>query len=79
MNPIIEDRLIKMNITKIQADLAKINLGEQAASLQHKQPNWFAIKLQNIGQWLIQLGEKMDKTDKLREARYKSNACNFAQ
>ncbi len=79
MNPLIEDRLIKMHITKIQADLTKISLGEQAAAHQHKQPNWFALRLQKIGQWLIQMGEKLDNTDKLREARYKSNACNYAQ
>jgi hypothetical protein len=79
MNPIIEDRLMKMHIAKIQADLTKISLGEQAAAHQHQQPNWFALRLQKIGQWLIQMGEKLDNTDKLRESRYKSNVCNYAQ
>ncbi len=78
MNPIIEDRLMKMHMEEIHNDLVDISLGEQA-SLPYQKPNWFATRLLILGQWLIQLGRKLGGASKSRESKYQSGTYTFAQ
>ncbi len=78
MNPIVEDRLIKLHLNEIQMDVNKISLGERVVEGKGHS-GWFSSRLLILGQWLIRLGEKMDRQKQRNEARHLPAACNYAQ
>ncbi len=79
MNPCIEDRLIKLYTTTVYEEIAQISLEEQACQSGEYRPSWFSDRMQAFGQWLIQMGLRIESRYKKPSQKYQSTACNFAQ
>lgn len=79
MNPILEDRLIKMHMLEIHEDFLQNSLQEQAINNTQSQKRWSSQVMEQLGNWLILQGEKLVSHQNASERKYSPSSCDYAQ